>query len=70
MMTIRKPGGWISILLISSLNSLVNGYKLDYVIMQFRIMTCREKYNIVSRKVSIFNRLSAFKVYSSELVMF
>ena len=41
MMTIRKPGGWISILLISTFNSLVNGYKVDYVIMQFTIMTCR-----------------------------
>ena len=72
MMTIRKPGGWISILLISTFNSLVNGYKLDYVIMQFTIMTCREKYKIVSRTVSkkIFHRLSVFKFYSSELVMF
>ena len=33
-MTIRKPGGWISILLISTFNSLVSGYKLDYVIIR------------------------------------
>ena len=72
MMTIRKPGGWISILLISTFDSLVNGYKLDYVIMQFTIMTCREKNKIVSRSVlkKIFHRLSVFKFYSSELVMF
>ena len=56
MITIRKPGGWISILLISTFNSLVTGYKLDYIIMQFTEYLSCEKQNCFS---NIFKKKSS-----------